>query len=84
MTAADIRRRLLAAGRHLNAHRFGWVVTKIATPGIDWGGSSKGAAIEEVGAMLLGRSRFRRGRSFELEDLEKALRDQPDRWGGRG
>lgn len=90
MTDAEIRKRLLKAGRHLSPTRFGWVITRVCTPGIDWGGSPKGQAIAEVAAILGGRippHRRYQASEFTLEQVEQALRRQssalPGRRGGR-
>ncbi len=78
MRHEDLRRALLDAGRHLSPTRFGWVVSRVATAGIDWGGSSKGRMIEGVAEAL--NTRAVRGRykatDFTLEQLVAELRKQ--------
>lgn len=77
----DLRKRLLAAGRHLTPTRFGWAVNQaLEVRGIDWGGCSKGEIIEAARAWLTGERGIyghRAGKTTTVEELEEALREFP-------
>lgn len=80
MTDQEIRKRLLAAGRHLTPTTFGSVVTRIATPGLNWAGCSKGDAIKEATHRFQGRGTGMVVQTvevdFTIEELEEALRQE--------
>jgi hypothetical protein len=74
----ELRRVLLDAGKHLSPTRFGYVVSRVATVGIDWGGSSKGQIIKGVAEALDTKAVYGRyrARDFTLEQLVTELRKQ--------